>query len=115
MIILALLFIKHFLCDFVWQTNEMVYSKGTYGKLAGINHSLMHTIGTFVVLMVVGASNEQSIILSTLDGIIHYHVDWLKSKLTIGLTPVDHKFWVLLGADQLVHYLTYAFILAALI
>jgi hypothetical protein len=42
LLILTLLFIKHFLADFVWQTDTMVIEKGKYGYLGGLQHSGLH-------------------------------------------------------------------------
>lgn len=45
LLILSLLFVKHFIFDFLWQTPSEVANKGTYGNLKGLAHSLKHTFG----------------------------------------------------------------------
>ena len=45
-----------------------------------------------------------------------YHVDWLKGNVDrwAGWTEKDAAYWTVLGADQLVHQLTYLAIIAYL-
>ena len=107
-IILALLFFKHFLVDFVFQTNSHVQGKGIYGNLKGIEHSLQHAVGTGLMLLpFVGF--EVAAFMAVLDGVIHYHIDWAKMNINKRwhYTPQDQQFWMWLGADQLAHSLTY--------
>ena len=106
-LLLSLLGIKHFLADFVFQYDYMVKEKGIYGALGGIHHAAFHASLTFFVLLIVASSSALVIPLAVADGLIHYHIDWLKQQLNRGLTPADRKFWIWLGADQAAHYLTY--------
>lgn len=44
----------------------------------------------------------------------HYHIDWAKMNISkkMGWKAHTHnEFWILLGVDQLLHYLTYCAIL----
>jgi hypothetical protein len=112
-LLLILLFLKHFIVDFPLQAYPYQYkNKGTYGHPGGLLHSGLHVVATFlVVYWFVGPIF--AIGLSILDGIIHYHIDWAKVKINtkMNLTPVNsEKFWVLLGVDQLLHSLTYLLI-----
>jgi len=47
-----------------------------------------------------------------LDGVVHYHIDWGKAKLTskTQLNPVDSEFWWLMGLDQYLHQCCYLFL-----
>ena len=115
-LLLILLFvIKHFIVDFVWQTAEEVNHKGTYLDYRGVKHSVKHGFGTLFVLLFIGASFEYSWIYATADFLIHYHIDWAKSRITRNLTPSDHLFWCWLGFDQALHYLTYITFIAIMI
>ena len=118
-ILLALFGIKHFLCDFLWQTPRMLSEKGRYGAQSGIEHAAAHAIGTMVVLILVFPWNIYNhivaIALGILDGVIHYHIDWVKQQLNRGLTAADKMFWIWLGADQGLHYLTYILIIAIIV
>lgn len=118
-IMLALFGIKHFICDFWLQFNYMLSEKGTYGAMGGIHHAMFHSLGTLAVLLLVfdlaTASVLVAVKLALFDGFVHYHIDWAKQKLNKGLTPADRKFWFWMGLDQLLHYLTYLFIIGLLI
>lgn len=118
-VLLVLFGIKHFICDFVLQTNSMVQDKGTYLGIGGVRHALHHAIGTFIVLMIALPwrldAHLLAIVIGCLDGFVHYHIDYAKSKLSQGSTPADQKFWILLGADQGLHYLTYVGIISILV
>ena len=110
-IILTLLFVKHFIVDFVLQTNEHVLNKGIYGAWKGIEHSLQQGIGTLICL-VLFIPFWVALALAAIDFLIHYHVDWGKININKSqkLTPADNKFWFWLGLDQLAHSLTYVWI-----
>lgn len=116
--ILGALFIKHFIVDFPLQSHPDQYkNKGTYGHPGGILHAGLHAIGTFICLIFF-TPIQIACILSLVDGILHYHIDWskmnLNKKLGYGATTYE-GFWILLGLDQLLHSLTYIGIVAYLI
>lgn len=118
-LLLALFGIKHFVCDFVLQNGRMLREKGTYGAPGGLQHALEHAAGTLVVLVIAlpwsMAAHIAAVILALADGVVHYHIDYLKTNLSKGLTPADHKFWIYFGADQALHYLTYISIIGVLV
>lgn len=113
----ALFAVKHFLCDFPLQSMKMIQYKGVYGLWPGITHSLVHGIGTAIVLSIVISDPVLIVILAVLDFIVHYHVDWTKQWISSknNYTPSESKFWTLLGLDQLFHYLTYIVILSVIV
>ena len=115
-LLLILLFvIKHFMIDFVLQTQEEVDHKGTYSDWRGVKHSVKHGIGTLLVLWFAGAGLELSYLYAAADLLIHYHVDWAKMNINkkMGWGPTTHEeFWWLLGADQLAHALTYVWLVS---
>jgi hypothetical protein len=117
LILFALLSIKHFLADFVFQTNNMVLEKGNYGAKGGIYHSLIHALLTGLVFWSVLDSIGLVMFIAILDGVIHYHIDWAKININRSrkLTPADQSFWFWLGVDQLMHYLTYVGLIALVI
>lgn len=114
-LLLALFGIKHFICDFVLQYPYMLAEKGTYGAAGGIHHAGFHALGTVIVLLLCGLAIVDVIVLSLIDGVAHYHIDWVKRQLNTGLTPADNKFWIILGGDQAMHYLTYVFIIGLIV
>lgn len=111
LVLLALFGIKHFFCDFVFQSDSMVRSKGTYGADGGLNHATVHVIGTICVLVpffvLLPDLRYIAVLMALVDGIIHYHIDWAKHQLSRGLTVADKRFWIWFGLDQCLHYLTY--------
>lgn len=114
LLLLFLLFtIKHFVVDFPLQGEFQWKNKGTYGHLGGILHALLHTVATFIILIFF-VNIWWSFLFSILDGLIHYHIDFLKMKInqiTGWKADKDPEFWWLLGLDQFLHYLTYILII----
>lgn len=111
-ILLALFGIKHFIADFLMQFEYMLREKGIYGATGGIHHAMLHAVFTFLILVFFCPNGNEIIALAAVDFFIHYHVDFVKQQLNRGLTTADRGFWVLLGADQALHYLTYIAIIA---
>jgi hypothetical protein len=99
--------IKHFIADFMFQTDRMVAEKGIYGARYGIYHSLIQSAGTFLAFCWIHPAI--GVITAFLDFLAHYHIDWAKININkkYNYTPADRKFWFWLGLDQLAHQLTY--------
>lgn len=105
-ILIALLLIKHFVCDFVIQAPYMLEQKGTYGADGGVHHAWLHSLGTWAVLFPF-TDLFTATSMSMLDGVVHYHIDWAKIKLSSVWQPHHWAYWVWFGLDQLLHALTY--------
>ncbi len=102
--VLMFLLIKHYLFDFVFQSDRMVTNKGYYGHPLGLAHSFLHGIGTATVL--VAYSPRLALVLGLIDFIVHYHIDWIKSRF--GCRDIKRpQYWQHFGLDQLAHGLTY--------
>ena len=106
-LLLILFGIKHFIADFLLQFPYMLGQKGIYGAKGGIDHAALHAAFTLLVLIPFTQDATTIIGLSFVDFAIHYHIDFIKQQFSRGLTPEDKNFWLLLGADQALHYLTY--------
>lgn len=108
--------LKHFLCDFVLQTEYQVRTKGIYGHFGGFIHSGLHIIGTLPALIILGASVKAMAIVLAVEFVIHYHADWMKiavdKRTKWGMD--DQRYWILFGLDQLIHQLTYIGILSTM-
>jgi hypothetical protein len=109
LLLMTLLIVKHFIFDFLYQPPYQFMNKGIYGHPGGIIHAGQHAISSLVILSffipVAGA-----IFISLFEFIIHYHMDWFKmwyNKLKGWKADTHNQFWILLGIDQLVHYMTY--------
>jgi hypothetical protein len=113
----TLLILKHFIIDFPAQTPYQWQNKGTYGHPGGILHAGLHGIGTFLCFVIFTVT-PFALLVGVIDMIIHYHVDWAKMNINkkYGWMPDKHpEFWILLGLDQLAHYLTYCLLIGMLL
>lgn len=100
-----LLFTKHFYIDFINQTYEEVKCKGIFGNFTGAKHSIKQGLATGVVLLPF-VDPILLFIIVYIEINVHYIIDYFKAHY--GLSDVsDKKFWVQLGCDQYLHYLTY--------
>jgi hypothetical protein len=112
LLLITLLFIKHFIVDFPLQKEYQWKNKGTYGHFGGILHAGTHGIFTLLILLYF-TSDTTLLWLAYVDFWLHYHIDWAKMNLNkkLGYTPTNSEgFWILLGVDQLLHALTYILI-----
>ena len=108
LILISLLFLKHFIVDFPLQNKFQWSNKGTYGHLGGVTHATLHAGATLMCFA--WYAPIAAYFLALIDGLIHYHIDWAKMKLNakMGWKPDTHEqFWWLLGLDQFLHAATY--------
>jgi len=108
--------VKHFLCDFVLQTEYQVRTKGTYGHVGGFIHSGLHPVFTVPALLIMQAPLRAIVIIMIGEFLIHYHTDWTKANVDAHFEwgQTDARYWMLFGADQLIHQLTYLAIVVLL-
>ena len=103
--LLFLLITKHFIVDFILQTPAQVKYKGVWAHPVGFSHSLEQGIWTAVALCFY-VDIRLAAAISYCELMIHYITDYTKMKY--GCRDTNQKiFWVQLGIDQYVHYLTY--------
>ena len=107
---------KHIIADYDMQYPWMFKHKGKYGHPGGIAHSVWHGILTNIVLLYF-TDPITATMLGILDALIHYHVDYTKSKAwaKYQVTPSDQKYWIIHGTDQLAHGMTYFLIVHLLV
>ena len=108
LILIALLFTKHFIVDFPLQNAFQWMNKGKYGHMGGIVHAGLHASTTLICFA--WYAPLAAYYLALLDGLIHYHIDWAKMNINskYGWKADTHEeFWWLLGLDQFLHALTY--------
>jgi hypothetical protein len=115
----ALLFqLKHWLFDFLLQTEYQLRNKGKYGHPGGILHAGGHALGSLPILFVIAPGMGWILGLAAAEFVVHYHCDWVKERMNRrqGWSVENRSFWLALGADQAFHQLTYiAMITAALV
>jgi hypothetical protein len=115
---IAVLMLKHTIADFFLQTPYQYLNKGTYGHPGGLVHAGIHVALTpLVYLLLVPSSLLLAGAIALGEFAVHYHVDWLKEQVTHrnGWTTRDPGFRHALGADQLVHGVTYLTLVAILL
>jgi hypothetical protein len=107
--LLALLQVKHAICDGPLQTAYMVSQKGFYGKPGGFAHAGIHGLGSLAAFLIFGMAVLPALGLALTDAVIHYHVDFTKERWVrqTGWKTDRPYFWWALQADQLAHHLTY--------
>ena len=105
---LFLLQIKHFICDFVLQSEYQISKKSVYGHGAGLIHAGTHIIGSIPALLTISASPVPIGACLVFEFFVHYHADWLKARFDNRRgAHKDRTWWTMFGLDQLVHQLTY--------
>lgn len=105
-LILILLQIKHFVCDYPLQNTYMLQKANKEKWIYPlVLHSLVHSIGTFIVF--IWFNSKFAICFALLDFIFHFIVDRLKASPNIGNRwGIDKPyFWWALGLDQMAHHL----------
>ena len=110
LLLLLLLQIKHCYADFVMQTYIQTVKKGVWLDPTGISHTTDHMICTLIAMLVfsffVPVSAIAIILVTFIEGVVHYLVDYSKVKYGCkdNTKPI---FWTQFGLDQLAHQVTY--------
>jgi hypothetical protein len=116
--LLLLLQIKHCYADFVLQTYMQTVKKGVWMDPIGISHTLDHIYCSLIALLVfslfVPLSAVSILLVSLVEGVIHYLVDYTKVKYG-SKDNTKPLFWTQFGIDQLAHQATYLAMVAYLI
>jgi Protein of unknown function (DUF3307) len=115
--LVLVLFVKHFVVDFLLQRPYQYSNKGVYGHPGGVLHAGLHGTATMLCLRLFGYDVELVMILGLLDTVLHYHIDWAKVNINrhYGWTATTHEeFWWLMGLDQFLHTATYILIIGLL-
>ena len=108
LLVLTILLWKHAFVDLFLQTFHTGGDKTLYiGK--SHRHYIEHGFFTFVSVIFF-TSWPLALALSILDYIIHWHVDYSKSKIVkhFSIDRQSRQFWRLQAIDQFLHYSTYA-------
>jgi hypothetical protein len=114
LLLLLLLVLKHFICDFVVQTQYQLRYKGIYGHPAGLLHAGLHATGSAAVLIGLGVAGLLSISIALLaallaaEFVLHYHIDWGKEQVVKPFVEEQGTaYWAIFGFDQFLHQATY--------
>ena len=110
--LLFLLMVKHCICDLGLQS-QLLWGK-TINKqyyFGCHSHYLHHLIGTFLVILLF-FNPLFALTIAVIDYIAHWHIDYTKHRVQLywKLGRADKWFWWITCVDQLLHFLTYYFI-----
>jgi hypothetical protein len=111
---IAALIVKHFVADFVLQTKFQYSNKGKFLHPGGLLHGLITIAATAVVLLAFRIPISLWPLILGVEFVAHYMMDFIKVRINqkMGWSPTTHQqYFILLGFDQMVHYLTYVWIL----
>ena len=118
MLYLLLLTAKHFLADAPLQNEYQYLNKGNWKHLGGYLHAGIHGLFTLVISLFF-VPVDIAILISLLDTLIHYVVDWLKINATAKykwsgineerkcLEIYSNWYFYALILDQCAHFATY--------
>lgn len=103
------LFAKHLVADYLTQTPWMIAGKGNLRHLGGYTHAAIHSVGTIIVLLIVGMDPAFALTVALTEFVLHYLLDFAKDHYSRGVNPSarPHLYWGLYGLDQTFHALTY--------
>jgi hypothetical protein len=114
--VLLILQVKHFVADFVLQTEYQYRNKGTYGHPGGLIHAAVHAAATPLAFLVIRPSFALALVIVVGEFVVHYHIDWMKEQV-VRARRWDYpqaEYWWSFGADQGLHQVTYLVIAALL-
>lgn len=123
--IFILILTVHFVADFALQTHDQAVNKGV-GKSI-FNKWLFYHVATYtfvwgLIFMVLPVHEEFQngagwLIFVLMIGIPHYITDWITSRIGKAFWNKNdvHNGFVVVGADQIIHYLCLLFVLSGMI
>lgn len=91
---IILIFICHFLGDFVLQTRDIATHKSTNNKVLAF-HCILYGIAFLFF----------GLLFAVITGILHFMIDYFTSRLTTKFWKQnrDDLFWLTIGVDQMLH------------
>lgn len=116
LLVLLILQIKHYLCDYLLQSEYQYSNKGIYGHPGGILHAGLHALFTVSAFAAIAPSLRLGLAIVVGEFIVHYHLDWTKEQILRRRqwTFPQAQYWWVFGADQALHEITYLAIAALL-
>lgn len=111
--------IKHFLADYILQTE---YQLGKFKKVGWSGpltvHCGIHALMTLGIALLFGygkLDGQDLMMFMVLDFVVHFITDKFKVEAGRNLETSDSEFWWLLGLDQGIHHLTHYAIIALIV
>ncbi|MCC7303270.1 MAG: DUF3307 domain-containing protein [Bacteroidia bacterium] len=100
--------ITHFVADFLCQTDKMALNKSHSLKWLSL-HVLTYTavLGVSSTIFMQAAGWGNILLFIGMNGGLHFITDFFTSKATSRLYKLESKHWffVMIGLDQMIHYL----------
>src|SRR5262249_47539477 len=96
---LALFQLKHFLCDFAFQTPRQIQAKGNYGQRGGLEHAGLHAVTSLPALLMLTQSAAIVAVAVAGEFAVHYHVDFSKARIDRwwGFSTQSTAYWIVFG------------------
>lgn len=108
------LIVVHFFADFVFQSDWMAQNKSKSNLALGA-HVAIYTVtlffGVIPLILIIWPKDEANIFAWIgINGVAHFATDYLTSRINKRLWEAKevHYFFVGVGADQVIHYMTLA-------
>lgn len=116
LLLLAGFQVKHVLGDFVLQNTYILAHRRIWGHLGGFFHIVIHAALTLPLLLAADVHGLLFFVILIGEAVFHYHVDWVKDRWlhARGWTTHDKQYWWLMGADQMLHQLSYLVIVGVI-
>jgi len=109
--LLAVLQVKHFLADYVFQTRWMLSGKARFLHPSGVAHAGVHAALTGLCLVIICPAWWLWVAIVIGEWVAHYLIDYTKSTVGHVEDMKTSAYWHRFGLDQLAHQLTYVAIL----
>lgn len=109
LLLILLLELKHMFADFYLQTEKMLCGRCEYFHMGRAQHAAVHSVGSIIVLAIIGCPSWILIALAILEWVIHFHIDFWKGYHSHckQLQPNQCQYWRAVGFDQFLHHATY--------
>ena len=102
------LVVKHAFCDLYLQFKKVPLDKTRYIGECHL-HYFDHALFTFIISYLFLIPLEFCLLLSSIDYIIHWHIDYVKTKIMRFFNGANSSlvYWLFQTFDQILHYSTY--------
>ncbi len=101
---LSLIFLAHWMGDFLFQTTKMATSKAHSLKWLSLHALVYGMIMTAFAIILIGFDN--GLIFGLVNMILHFITDFFTSKVMVKYLKRPRIFFPLLGIDQMIHMIT---------
>lgn len=105
-VIFAILF-THYVADFIFQTHYQASNKSKNNWALGA-HVITYTISLQFLALFLFRDVNTAILWTGVNGALHFGTDYITSRINSKFAKKQdwHNFFVGVGADQLIHYIT---------